>query len=516
LAGVLLTAFSGMFDALASSVARAWEVYGVRRIVVVYSERMSREWGAAAGRLRGLLGFLGRGLVVEDACVRHHGPLGGSGGSLCGSGGLAASQLRGLLRGLLGSRGEVVVLPTPGSRRLAMQLGMVAGGLAVSLPVGGVEEGPKPPGLAGGVLRLAYLDFCYGPWRGLFYPFVPRACTPLLEVDLGLNTSPPGVVAERLPRPRPGGCSLPGGSRGLPPLRCRVAWLAYMVNQLTDCSVAMLEGEEHEGPRWRLRVKLSRRSAVVKDVCSPGAWAGAARGFSELLRYAEEELLGSNGGDLAAFAGLEQPVTNEGGALSGSLIADTSLVYRGLHNLVHSGAARVLLPQCLVAEVTRAYAEAAKRRAEPARKLKSRLAYLALEEMLAAGAPVAPSPPGPCDTSIPEMPAHILSSARPATGDQGAYQYWTRHPATARLTEPILVHSRGADTKDPGAASYAVLQAIVVASTLADTLTDRHREGKQEDTQPLLEVVLEGEDGTRHRINTEALSPATGSNPSPA
>jgi hypothetical protein len=271
-----------------------------------------------------------------------------------------------------------------------------------------------------------------------------------------------------------------------------------MVNMLTDCSAAMAEDGEGLWPRWRLTVEFDGLHAGVDDVCSPGSWAGAVRGFARLLDHAEE-LLGSRGrGELAMFAGLEEPVTREGGVLEGRLIADTSLVYRGLHNLVYAGRARAVLPQCLVAEVTRAYAEAAKAGAEPVKRLKSLLAYHALEELRAAGATVAPSPPGPCDTSIPEMPAHLLSAAKPATADTGAYNYWRTHPATGRLAEPVLVASRGVEARDPGMAGYAVLQATAILATVAHLLY----KGQGEVT---LRVELEGEEGQKTTIDTRTL-----------
>lgn len=466
---VLVVAYSGVIDSLFSTVIRAWETYGVKDVLIIYSDRMKSEGKKAVSALEELSRSLGLGVrVVGEVVTQHPAPLGS------GREPVAAELRRELDK--LARDGEVIVSPTPGSRRLAMQLGLVTGGLAARLATSAIE-GAKPQGVPrAGRLRLIHVDFCFGPWNGLYYPLVPRSCNPLIEIDLGQGTTPPGRVAERLKTywKRILEDDRFPVARRLPPLRRRVAALAYWLNRVTDCSVALLEGGEAVTGEWSLgfvmRINEREYSAEVDNVCDPLKWGEGVTEFARLVERLGEELQG-DGGQLVRFSGLERPSGDE---VSGRLILDTSLVYNGVHNLVYSREVSAILPQCLIAEVTRAYAENMKQRAPLYRKLTSLLAYAALMELLEAGSVVAPSPLGACDNAIPEMSPVILSVARPATADKGAYQYWRSHPATQRLTEPVLV-GRGVEVRGPGAASYAVLQAIVVA-IMASELARSDRE----------------------------------------
>ncbi|HID41331.1 MAG TPA: hypothetical protein EYP33_04155 [Pyrodictium sp.] len=94
---------------------------------------------------------------------------------------------------------------------------------------------------------------------------------------------------------------------------------------------------------------------------------------------------------LAAFIGLEHLLVDGKlpGRLGAAIVADTSLVYAGLHNEALLGA-RIVLPYCAILELTRRYAEHSKRYTDPATAVMDTLAYAALAELEAASVSLAP------------------------------------------------------------------------------------------------------------------------------
>ncbi len=488
---VLLVSYTrGGEEALATSALRLAEVYGAERLIIVGSDESELEKGA--GLVEELLGKLKLGVRVEALPVPRPGPLGSA------DGGRPAETLRRVLRGLAGEGWEAILCPSPGSRRLAAHLGMAAGGLAASLSTGPLEAG-KPAGPPGTPPRLVYVDFCFGPWTGLYYPLTPRACTPILEVPLTGAEQPPGSLSRRLPREPPSGLL-----EGLPPLRRAVAELAYRVNASIGCSAAMVEGDPPPGGGASLRVRFRLRlpggvnvdgGFRVEDVCSPEGWGEALPEARRLLDRVEEALAALEGrgpgGQLAALAGLRGLAVDGVGLLEAArgreVVADTSLVYRGLHVYTHAGL-RVAIPQCLLAEVNRGLAEALKNRpGSVGRALASILAYAALRDMLASdNVSIAPSPSGPCDTSIPEMPPLLLEGRLLATADTGAHRYWEMHTVASRLAEPRLARSLDSLAETRRWASYTLLQAVAVLAAAAETV-----ERAVEHAEARLEVEVE-------------------------
>ncbi|WP_153801423.1 hypothetical protein [Hyperthermus butylicus] len=482
-----------------SLAVRVWETLGTDHVYVAGGRSVEAVMNAAEA-LRSYL----RAQDV-DASVEFAGAI---------SGDDPVNAIRRLVAGLRGKCGFLVVSPSPASRRLATAVGLAARGL------------PEPQGVA-----IVLLDFLWGPWSGLPYPYVPRAVEPLLVLP---PTGREALSEPRKPAMARGdlvsrGCKDPGLG-GLPPLRCRVAELARRLNAATVGAHVYIEHERV----WircncRAAIKLSLNNTVHRinlgDPCSHEAWCSAAARLAELVEHVLPQLYQSRHGgrhsleglaqQLALFTGLRriEPCNPSGEELgSARTIVDTSLVYAGIHNYAYTGA-RILLPYCAIVEVTRRYAESAKRTVEPLEGLTDLLAYTALEELEYAGASVAPSPATDCDIAIPDIDPLILNGTVLATRDTGAASFWQRHPASRIAAGIALVHDAEQGCRSPprgmehyaarrtgencqgsrlGAswASYAVLQALVALKTLERIDAERMGRGRLS-----VEMVVDCGDG---------------------
>lgn len=353
-------------------------------------------------------------------------------------------------------RTPVVFSPTPSSRMLAAEGGMALGRLLSGDPDS---------------YALVYVDFLWGQWRGLHYPLTPRTVHPLhvarpsfLERDVRGETRPPNYRA---------GEATVGRLEGI--LRSAVAALALAFNSTVPTGYWALSGDPlPPGPRVEFKLVLSdargnsyEKSLTVKKAFDPGAWREAlrqARGLvSEVAAHAEWD---SGGDQLQALSGLLVPLVRDMDARipggGGAVVVDTNLVYSGVHNEVHRGA-RLVVPECAVAEVHRRYSEALKKRRQKRGALDI-MAFAALHEALTAGAVVAPSPPPPCDTAVPGMSPLTLEGALLATLDEGARRYWEWHPGARgeRVLELGLENLEDAP-HELGEPVYALLQSLVVS-----------------------------------------------------
>lgn len=473
--------------ALASSIARVYEDYPVESLVVASSERVwSREKLEETSQtiLRELgISLQARAVTLSSWLVRRE-----------GRETTASEEIREILRSTA-AKGCTVVTATPASRRLAMEAG-IAVGRAIA---------------QGLCVEAVFLDFLWGQWRGLPYPYVPRVVEPLTAIPPRYR--PPDwhgrSTAEKAPSLTSRGCrSRVAGE--LPPLRCLVAELARRINAATGPGPLVAEDTGEKWPenscgRLEIVVTLDGWSTriEIRDACSPSDWQESARDLRRILHEIAASF--SRGGwspldQLPAFTGLRH-VTVDGRRpykLTAPLVADTSLIYTGLHNEALLGAC-IVLPYCAVLEVTRRYAEHSKKRSEPAEALMDALAYAAISELKAAGVSLAPSPRDMCDTAIPAMDPLLLDGTIVATRDTGAYQLWSQHPATAGIAQPVRATVVATASEEPGEPVYAIAQTLVALKTLERLL---HNER--------LKIMLVAErDSKRTTVNIPALNSST-------
>ncbi|MEB3860755.1 MAG: hypothetical protein GSR84_00865 [Desulfurococcales archaeon] len=288
---------------------------------------------------------------------------------------------------------------------------------------------------------LVHNDFYFGPWSGLHYPYTPLRLEPILVIHPLQDPNPRGSSAPRAPR----GGELRLDGRRLPPLRAAMAELARSLNE--HAWAPLTYPGSGEGMRCgRLKVRVDGVDRGEADLCSPDQMEVLAQRLSTILHNYIETLEGYPLRSVLAWVGLAnlKADTGEGDEFLASLvrrqgvIADTSLVYYGLHRYYWEGAS-VDIPDCVLREVHRRLAESLKRgRARDARGMADILAYLGLKDMLWRRPPIVPSPPGDCDTAVPKIDPVILNDKMVATADDGAYRYWKLHPSS-RLARPVKV-----------------------------------------------------------------------------
>jgi hypothetical protein len=369
---------------------------------------------------------------------------------------------------------------------------------------------------------VVHVSFHFGPWTGLQYPYVPRGLQPLTEVHPGAMKAEPGTrtVPSRAPALRveaeqwghsctgdtgPGRLVHPIAASGsLPPLRCLIAETARRINEkvlsafrhletwdaipamkvAVEISLGGARSISHEatiplggfGDQSNLE-RLERGLRSLADILSRIAGQPGLRRLSSLVAWT---------GVAALRASLSSAGSKPMAMVDGPVIVDTNLIYAGIHVYAWDPRlrGRILLPECAVNEVERAYAEALKELkggGRPSDKaISAGLAYLALEELRAAGAKMIPSPPGPCDTSIPKIDAVILRDSIVATSDSGAYRFWMHHPSS-RIVRDVAQVSwyRGSTVYEAlrerprEAVAYSVYAAIqsLIALCLLEGLT---------------------------------------------
>ena len=315
-----------------------------------------------------------------------------------------------------------------------------------------------------GTIDVVHVDFYFGPWTSLVYPYVPLLLEPLRLLHPESKLAPESRgAASKMPALEPNlgskgwTCETPQGFEPLksllgsmPPLRCTIAETARRLNEAIwkvskgGSSYSITLSIEYKG-RGLIRISFSPSQ---RDWTSKLASA-LTRGLAMVAyRLAEEEGVGRHTLPLTAWSGVT-PLLPYGASLESlrekPLIVDTNAVYNGVHVYAWSGL-EVLLPECSVAEIEKRYAEALKDlragfkgRASIA-SVSTGLAYLALLDLRAAGSKIIPSPPGPCDTSIPKIDPLLLEGVRVATSDSGAYEYWRVHPSSKHYGEPIKLY----------------------------------------------------------------------------
>ncbi len=480
----------GIWRAVVSTASRVYEEYGFNCIVLVYGRKIVEEQKALEEVMDALRKTLPEIPIIPWTRVIR----------VDFSGSLERS-IRRMVEELckLFSCGNIILSPTPGSRRLAAAIGMAS--------IGGEGGGPGAD--------VVHIDFYWGPWKGLYYPFTLRVVQPAIaQLPVhGPCTKKPLLLPDRpeLVDPPP----------KLPPLKKHVGMLALEVN-MAHAYHAVMGGEECseqvalslvvEGPEGSLV-----EECVVRNTNEYEEWlAGLERlekAIWEIVRMRamdrDRHLVDSVTRTILSLGGVWRLIVKSSTMrieledaqslvdYGGPVLPDTNLVYLGLHNDAYEGL-QIVIPYCLQAEILRGYAEAVKHhrlRADFWRSFEKIMAKAALEEIARSGAAIAASPPPPCDTSIPSMDLIQLSSVKPATNDQGAYTLWKEHPF-ARASDTLLVEPRPlaemASKKSRewviAASSYAFLQTLLILSTAL-----RLESCILHSKQPRVRIVVEGE-----------------------
>ncbi|MCE4603757.1 MAG: hypothetical protein F7B20_02180 [Aeropyrum sp.] len=320
-----------------------------------------------------------------------------------------------------------------------------------------------------GVSRVdvAHVDFYFGPWKGLVYPYIPYIIQPIRILhNESLNSPKDHSSASKMPLLKP-----VAGERGmtcspeqpnlaaintivgsLPPLRCAVAEAARRLN---IGAWKATEGDKD----FSIRLNVTYSGSDVAYVEAKPSNEEDLRMLANALVNSFEKLAGLMANDvykastlqlLPAWAGVT-PLQGYGSRLQRlwekPVIIDTNAIYLGIHVYAWSGL-EILIPECAVAEVERKYAEALKdlrprtsRRMETnAQSLVAGLAFLAFLDLRSSGSKIIPSPPGPCDTSIPKIDPILLADSNVATSDSGAHIYWRGHPSSKLYGEPFKLY----------------------------------------------------------------------------
>ncbi len=404
----------------ASSVVRVWEEYPIDEMVIVRARGVPEEWVETLVEWASVI-------IPKSRISRAE--VDSSPEALVGSRkDLLLERLREIFRG--GCQEGGVVLVSSGSRRMA-----------TASAYAGVLLGECN-------LDVVHVHFYFGPWRGLVYPYTPLRLHPLVEVNPALGPRPRGEsAAGRYPEASQEWGPLIRITSGLPPLRSAVAELARRINRVAHSSFVLpSEGEPECG---KIRLTIGDTPLPAAGVCDYRALARLAGNIAVHLNYLREKDIGTPVNNILAWTGLahlealvdhdKKPVPLPSLLTREKAIVDTTLIYHGAHRYYWEGS-EVYVPECAIREIHRAVAEAVKRRALPSiRAAVGVMAYLALQDLLEAGAPIIPTAPGECDTSIPKIDPLLLEGKVLLSSDSGAIRYWRSHPSRSLVKGVVHV-----------------------------------------------------------------------------
>ncbi|MEM0093474.1 MAG: hypothetical protein QW753_03800 [Thermofilum sp.] len=434
LAVFLVGSPSYTFASAASSVARLAESFAIAEAVALYSRFAKQD----AEKVRSFAGrVLGLDLKLEEQPRDLKGSL---------------EAARQLLRGR-----RAVAVPTSGSL-----LG------AVSLSIAASVEGAD----------VAHVLFPFGPWTGLFYPYVPRYLQPVQLLGSPpmprrpeLNADAARQYLEEL--------------KGLPRLRKRIAEICLELNLslpqswVNDDSVPALSLELRDKvEEGVLRTELALRTPTASlTVCRLREFKAGKEVRVESFSLPSfpppnpkhlREFLGKL---LTALAKKSCDPPEEAHQFLGfsvldldpgaRYVVDTNMVYRGLHNYARPGGPSILLPYCVHAEVLNKVAESK----GPCGALKAEILLMAYE-VLEAYAGRIPSAPSWCDVSIPSVDPELVKGATLLTADKRAFELWSRL-ALAKYAEVRYVSQEDFRGAEESEAHYAAIQLAALARELA-------------------------------------------------
>ncbi len=422
---VLLSREPGSSLSAMSGVARAWEEFDIREVHYVYTP------GLRQSRLEELKKWTERLMRkgrVEPQVYKWEvdsTPEALEGGSKD----LLLQSLENLFSRTCDRGRPGILLISSGSRRMATTATLAA--------VKGRRECN---------LTVLHVHFYFGPWTGLAYPYTPLRLHPLIiENPVVEPRSKDYTSAILIPGLTDTGCRHPLIGE-LTPLRCAIAELAHRINKGLKPGLVLPSPERHKC--GLLHVEAEGFSSAPADLCDPDSIKRLSERIAGFILTLEDEY-GYAVRTILAWTGLaDLMVEGETGEryplpdLVGreKLIIDTNLVYYGAHRYFWEGS-EIYVPECIAREVHMNVTESIKSTHRSERNsIPHILAGLALKDLIDGGAPIVPTAPSPCDTSIPKIDPIILDGKYLATSDSGALRYWTSHPVSRIVRGTVKVY----------------------------------------------------------------------------
>jgi len=449
-AAFVLGSPSFVFESAASSIARVVESFGVEEAVVFFSEFAQEE----ALRVQR---FAERLFGVKVSLK----PLPGSLGE-------AKETLAGALTK------DSVAVPTAGSVLGAVALTHAADRVGAS---------------------IVHVMFPFGPWTGLFYPYVPRYLQPILVIGRAevkprafdakqaenfLGDKDNTYITTKLSRALARvSLKLNSSLRDLWVNDTRVPELAlelcdevgeksvshsvYLKTPQSSVQVCKL-AETPRQPEARTLPLLPQMQKSTRCLVGTGsasreavqrlfleAFYTLASGREACLRSRDasrEQAFKSSLGELYSLAGFELLTLNPYGVY----VVDTNLVYMGIHNLVRPGGPRIIVPYCVRYEILDKLTHSK----SPCARYTVLLAKLALEA-LEGQASRLPSNAASCDMAIPAVDPELLKGATLLSADRLAVDLW-KSMVLSRYTEVKLVRREDFRPATGAELHYAVAQ----------------------------------------------------------
>lgn len=425
---------TGSFEAAVSGFTRLYEEYGVGEVSIVHVTALNE-----AGRVKEFIEKYFKGVSVKVRGLSEHA--------------VAEYQedpLPRILRKTLFEDEEGIVLVSSAGRRLA-----------ASVALAGFDKNHE----------IVHVNFYWGPWTGLYYPYTPRRLEPVIVMHSSLEArswEQVETASNHLPNLSSTNCTLPGVGT-LTPLRCAMAEFARRLNRARGS----VRGPPLTSKCGRLVLEVDTLGEWSADPCSHKSVGDLLYRLARAIHMWGNERDPNRLSQMLAWSGAS-PLHFSNGSPK-SIVADTSLIYHGIHNLVYEGVS-LAIPECAVAEIMSNVAEAVKRRRRDPQSFSTILAYHALGEARRRGASIVPSGPRPCDTGVTRIDPILVDGAILATSDSGAYNLWSVHPIS-RLAEPKHVYYNPEETVKPdplhpetiSRTYYALLQ-LIIAVALASRL----------------------------------------------
>ncbi|MGB9787129.1 MAG: hypothetical protein ACPLRJ_07735 [Infirmifilum uzonense] len=361
-----------------------------------------------------------------------------------------------------GLSGSSIAVPTAGSAASIIGLTMAA-----------AEKGAL----------VAHVYFPFGPWTGMFYPFVPRYIQPVQV------SKPPGSL---------GGVKVDWekaralmGELGWPRLWEMLGGLALRLNEL-DAEL-YVSSDLPDYPMLTLRVRsgvFGGRASTqlslilgVKELMKTELWGKDADqrlpkpaeekccsiATPQMTRKSLKKFLEIALSHLARAENFEEDISRVEDCfwrllgfrvlkLEGmeDVIIDTNLVYNGIHLTAQGYRGRIMIPYCVMVELLNKRSQAK----TPLSKLCEHTVFLAFEALLRS-AYLIPSDTWFCDAVLPRLDPLTLEKATLVTADKASYELWNNMYRNLKV-KAMLIDENSYSRPDTATLHHAMLTLYAV------------------------------------------------------